>query len=124
MPSTLYNLFQNFLMGGVIVASISYLGTYFDPLIAAIWWSFPVSLLPTLYFMKLNKKSNKYIAKFTLSTSFALILLLLSCFSLSYFINRDTGLLRPILKSASIWLVASVIFYYTVKDLDLEKKFL
>ena len=111
-------------MGGVIVASISYLGTYFDPLIAAIWWSFPVSLLPTLYFMKLNKKSNKYIAKFTLSTSFALILLLLSCFSLSYFINRDTGLLRPILKSASIWLVASVIFYYTVKDLDLEKKFL
>jgi len=124
MPSTLYNLFQNFLMGGAIVASISYIGTYMDPLLGAIWWSFPVSLLPTLYFMKINKKSNKYIAKFTLSTSFALVLLLLSCFSLSYFINRDTGLLWPILKSAGIWLVASVIFYYTVKDLDLEKKFL
>ena len=75
MPSTIYNLVQNFLMGGAIVASISYIGTFMDPLLGAIWWSFPVSLLPTIYFMKKNKKSNDYIAKFTLSTTFALILL-------------------------------------------------
>ena len=124
MPSTLYNLFQNFLMGGAIVSSISYIGTFMDPLLGAIWWSFPISLLPTLYFMKKNKKSNKYIAQFALSTTFALILLLLSCFCLYYFINRETGLLMPILKSAGIWLIASTIFYYMVKDLDLEKKFL
>ena len=111
-------------MGGAIVASISYIGTYMDPLLGAIWWSFPISLLPTLYFMKKNNKSNKYIAKFTLSTTFALVLLLLSCFCLSYFINRDSGLLMPVLKSAMIWLVASIIFYFSVKDLDLEKKFL
>ena len=124
MPTVLYNLAINFLMGGAIVSSISYIGTYLDPLLGAIWWSFPISLLPTLYFMKKNNKSNKYIAKFALSTTFALVLLLLSCFCLSYFINRDSGLLMPILKSAVIWLVASIIFYFSVKDLDLEKKFL
>ena len=124
MPSTIYNLVQNFLMGGAIVASISYIGTFMDPLLGAIWWSFPVSLLPTIYFMKKNKKNNKYIAKFTLSTTFALILLLISCLCLSYFISRETGLLIPILKSASIWLISSIIFYFTIKYLHLEKKFL
>ena len=124
MPSTIYNLVQNFLMGGAIVASISYIGTFMDPLLGAIWWSFPVSLLPTIYFMKKNKKNNKYIAKFTLSTTFALILLLISCLCLSYFISRETGLLIPILKSAIIWLISSIIFYFTIKYLHLEKKFL
>ena len=63
MSSILYSLIQNFIIGGSIIASISYLGTFFDPLIGAIWWSFPISLLPTLFFMKKHGKDDKYIAK-------------------------------------------------------------
>ena len=124
MPSVLYNLFQNFLLGGAIVASISYVGTYMDPLLGAIWWSFPLSLLPTLYYMKQNGKNNKYIAQFTMSTTYALGLLLMSCALLSYFLTHEAGLLMPILKTAGIWTIASVFFYFFIKYFDLENKFL
>ena len=73
MPNILHSLIQNFIIGGSIIASISYLGTFFDPLIGAIWWSFPISLLPTLFFMQKHGKDNKYIAKFTISTTYALV---------------------------------------------------
>ena len=66
MTSLLYELFQNFILGGLITATISYIGTYMDPLLGAIWWSFPISLIPTIYFMKDTGKSNKFIAKFTI----------------------------------------------------------
>ena len=82
MNSLFYDLLQNFVLGGLISASISYIGTYLSPLLGAIWWSFPISLIPTSYFMKESGKSNKFIAKFTLSTTYALILLLITCFFL------------------------------------------
>jgi len=52
MTSLLYDLFKNFVLGGLITASISYIGTYMDPLMGAIWWSFPISLIPTIYFLR------------------------------------------------------------------------
>ena len=117
MNKVLYSLIQNFLIGGAIVASISYLGTFFDPLVGAIWWSFPISLLPTLFFMKKHGKDNNYIAKFTISTTYALVLLVLSTAVLSMFIknNKNNSLWMPVLKTSGIWLVASVIFFGAIK---------
>ena len=94
MNKVLFSLIQNFLLGGAIVASISYLGTFFDPLIGAIWWSFPISLLPTLFFMKKHGKDNKYIAKFTISTTYALVLLVLSTAVLAMFIKNNKNTIR------------------------------
>jgi len=76
MKQTMWvKLLINFLLGGTIVASVSYIATFMNPVLASIWWSFPLSIIPSMYFMKQNGKSNQYISKFLLSTTFALILL-------------------------------------------------
>ena len=126
MSSILYSLIQNFIIGGSIIASISYLGTFFDPLIGAIWWSFPISLLPTLFFMKKHGKDDKYIARFTISTTYALILLVLSTAALSMFIknNKSNSLWMPVLKTSGLWLIASIIFFGAIKYFKLEDKFM
>jgi hypothetical protein len=116
---------KNFALGGTIVSSISYLATYFDPLLAAIWWSFPLSLLPSLWYMKQNNKLNKDIAHFALSTTYALILLVISTLGLYYFFNTEKKhFWLPVVKASLIWFIAAIIFYYLVKYFNLETKFL
>ena len=126
MPNQLYDLIQNFVMGGIIVSSVSYVGTFLSPLLGAILWSFPLSILPALYYMNINNKSNKYLAKFTLSTTYALILLVFSTLLLSYYLanNKEDGIGMPVLKTTGFWFCASIIFYYIVKHFDLENKFM
>jgi len=124
MNSLFYDLLQNFILGGLITASISYIGTYLDPLLGAIWWSFPISLIPTIYFMKESGKSNKFIAKFTISTTYALILLFISCGFMAYYLNHANDILLPISKSIVVWSIASLIFYYSIKHFKLDDKFL
>lgn len=124
MTSLLYELFQNFILGGLITASISYIGTYMDPLLGAIWWSFPISLIPTIYFMKETGKSNKFMAKFTISTTYALILLFISCGFMSYFFTKHDGIVIPIIKATGVWFIASAIFYTVIKHFKLDSKFM
>ena len=120
------HLLLNFILGGIIVAATSWLGAFAGPLPAAIFWSFPYTLLPSIYFIKQTGKSNKYISQFILSSGYALILLLIALFSLSYFIKNDnsSNLLIPIFKTIGIWGFTSYIFYLLVKKFDLEDKFM
>lgn len=119
-------LFRNFVLGGTIIASVSYLATFTSPVIASIWWSYPISILPSIYFMKANKKPNIYIAKFLLSTTFALVLLLMCTFLLSHYIknNSASSLTMPIVKSSGWWLIGSVIFYLFVTKSGYSKYFI
>ena len=97
-----------------------------DPLLGAIVWSFPISLLPTLYFMKKNGKSNDFVARFTTSTTFTIGLLALSVALLSYFIknNKDSSIALPIIKMTGLWLLASFIFFIAIKHFKLADKFM
>ena len=124
MNTLLYELFQNFIMGGLITASISYIGTYMDPLLGAIWWSFPISLIPTIYFMKETGKSNKFIAQFTISTTYSLVLLFISCFFMGHYLNTSDDIAMPIIKAIGVWFIASVIFYTIIKRFKLDTKFI
>lgn len=83
-------LLQNFLLGGTVIAITSYLATFMNPVMGAIFWSYPISILPSIYYMKTNGKNNKYIAKFLFSTTFALILLMLTTFAISYYLKKRT----------------------------------
>jgi len=57
MKQTMWvKLLINFLLGGTIVASVSYIATFMNPVLASIWWSFPLSIIPSMYFM--NKMVN------------------------------------------------------------------
>lgn len=110
----------NFLLGGTIIATVSYLATFVSPLIAAIVWSYPFSILPTVYFMKRQSKSNNQISKFLFGTSFALIILLITTIALAYFLKHDTSDtgFSSIMKAMCVWAVGSSLFYIGVNYLD------
>jgi len=127
MQHSLSSIIKNFLLGGVIMSIISYSGTFFSPLIGAIVWSFPSTLLPALYYMREHGKENNYLSRFALSSSYAVVLTIAAAALLSYFIKnskKEEKLIVPILKMAVIWLITSGIFYGLVKYFDLENMFM
>lgn len=119
-------ILQNFLMGGAIVSSISYAATYLNPLLAALFWAYPVTLLPSIYFMKQKGKTNAYISKFLMSSTFSLVILFSTTFALSYFTKHDesNSLLKPVGKATLVWALTSLTFFVIIKVLHLEKHFM
>lgn len=118
------DIIENFIVGGVMTAGISYLGTYIDSLTAAILWTFPVSIIPTIYFMRQSGRTSSYIATFVYSTAYSLLLLFASCWIMAYYIKKDNDIVAPVIKASLLWLVASGIFYYLVKRYKLESRFM
>lgn len=109
-------LVKNFIMGGTIISSVSYLATFVSPLIAAIVWSYPFSILPTVYFMKTQGKSNARISKFLFSASYAFALLLVATLAMGLLMKNDTSDtgIASIMKATGIWFVGAVVMYVGV----------
>jgi len=110
-------IMRNFILGGFIIASVSYVATFFNPVAGSILWAFPFSIIPVLYFMKANNKDNTYIAKFLLSTTFSVGLLILCTFMISYYLNQSNecdGITPSILKATAWWIICSIIFYLSI----------
>ena len=124
MSTIAYDVLKNFIVGGMMTAGISYMGTYVDSLTGAILWSIPVSIIPTIYFMRESGKSSVYISRFVYTTTFALLLLVLSCGILAYYIKKDDDIVMPIVKATMVWVFASSLFFYVVKRYKLESKFI
>ncbi len=125
MEDWIFQLIQNFIIGGFVIASVSYLATFLDPVLAAIWWSFPISLLPSMYYMYTQGKDFKYIGRFTMTTTYALIVLFFTTFAIGYFYNREkNNFWMPILKGVGVWILLSSIYYIGIRTLGLEKKFM
>ena len=122
------NLLQNFIFGGSFIALVSYISTYLNPVAGAILWSYPFSLLPTLYFMKNAGKNSTYIAKFALVGTFAIALEAIATFALAEFIkkNKDSPhfLSLAVLKSIVIWTLLGFIYYKGVYYFNIQKKFM
>ena len=59
----------NFLLGGFAVAGTnsSWKLLASNPLAGAIFWSYPITIIPSVFFMRQSGKDNKYIAKFLFS---------------------------------------------------------
>jgi len=117
------NLIQNFFIGGFITASISYTATFLSPVLAAIWWAFPVSLLPSMYYMHQQGKSFKDISKYTITTTYALIILFITTFALGHFFRDSKTFWPPVGKSVIVWVVLSGIYFMIIKKFKLEKYF-
>lgn len=121
------DILQNFFLGGLIVTITSYLGNQINPLWAAVFWSFPLSLLPTLYTMRASNKSNDYISKFLFGTTFTLILLFIATFALSKFFKRASkseSIASIIFKGAAVWGIFSALFLIFVKIAGYEEYFM
>lgn len=113
-----HQLFRNFVMGGTIVATVSYMATFMNPVLAAIWWSYPFTIIPSLYFMKQNKVSNANISKFLISSTFALSILVACMF----FMSRQTKLNKPLLEvvgtTTLFWMLCGALFYFFHKIVE------
>ena len=117
----------NFLLGGLAVAGTSVIGSYMNPLAGAIFWSYPITIIPSVFFMRDNKKSNEYISKFLFSTTFALSLLALTTIALSYFIKHTengTSLWIPIGKTTLVYMAGASLFYLIIRVAGLEQYFM
>ena len=117
-------LFKNFVLGGLTIASVSYMATFLNPMIASIWWSYPISIIPVLYFMKQNGVNNSHMSRFMLGITVVSALTVISCYLLSYFIkNSKDGISMPIIKASVWWILSSAIFYFLVKFFGKESYF-
>ena len=109
-------LFRNFILGCLTIASVSYMATFLNPIIASIWWSYPISIIPIIYFMKQNGINNSHISRFMLGITVVSILTLISCYLLSHFLKKSKeGLLKPIIKASLFWILSRALFYFLVK---------
>jgi len=127
MTSQYLGILFNFLLGGTSVACTSVLGNYMSPLAGAIFWAYPITIIPSLFFMKQNGKDNEYLSKFLISTTFGLLLLGITTIAMSYFIKNqpnDTSLWIPISKSSGIYLGGALLFYGIVKFAGLSHYFM
>ena len=118
-------LFKNFILGGLTIASVSYMATFLNPIVASIWWSYPISIIPVLYFMKQNGVDKLHISRFMLGITVVSILTIVSCYLLSYFIqNSKEKLSVSIIKASLWWIFSSALFYYIVKYFGYESYFI
>ena len=120
----LISLIENFALGGMVTVITSYIGTYFSPLAAAIFWAYPFTLLPTIFYMRKNGKDNKFISKFLLKTTFALIILFLVTLVLSkLFLHLGDNIILVLMCSLGIWFILGLLYYYLINVLGLKKYF-
>jgi hypothetical protein len=111
-------LFINFLIGGIGVVGASILGNFLSPLAGAIFWAYPNNLLPSLFFMRQNKKDDLYLAKFLESITFGSLLLGTTTFAMSHFIRNSpegSSLWLSIGKATLVYLVCVLILYLVIR---------
>lgn len=119
-------LFKTFILSGTLIMLLSYIATFYSPLIASIFYSYPISVIPTIYYMKQNNKSNNDISKFLFSSTLSFILLLLSTFTIGYFFKVDPEnkyVYGIIIKSTILWCFYSLFFYLFVTNSKYKKYF-
>lgn len=108
-------LLQNFLLGGFVVSITSYTVTFVDPIMGSIICSYPISILPIIYYMKTNGKTNKNISNFLFNTTFALLILMITTWVIGYFLkhtHEQESIWPSIIKSNIVWLLFGVMYYY------------
>tara|TARA_Y200000002_G_scaffold382128_1_gene398174 strand:+ start:1845 stop:2132 length:288 start_codon:yes stop_codon:yes gene_type:complete len=90
-----------------------------SPVLGAIWWSFPFTILPSIYFMRKHGRSNQDVSIFLKNSTFAFILLLIAVYSMSYYFKNlsafDNNWWIAVGKGTTIWLIAAIIFYVIYK---------
>ena len=115
----LKSILVNFITGGTVVASVSVLATYMSPVLGAIWWSFPFTILPSIYFMRKHGRSNQDVSMFLKNSTFAFMLLLIAVYSMSYYFKNlsafDNNWWIAVGKGTTIWLIGAIIFYVIYK---------
>ncbi len=110
----IYGIINTFFGAGISSAVTGTLATYFDPLIAAVVWSFPLTMLFPVLEMNKSGVSNKRISTYLTTQTYTMVLLLVWLYATSHFIGQvkqGDSLTPALIKGSAAWLVAGVIYF-------------
>jgi O-antigen/teichoic acid export membrane protein len=118
MP-TISGYLNTFFGAGVTSILIYYLVEKFNPIIAAIIWTLPFTMIFPIYSMHKDSKSNKFLGKYLKTQTYSMFLLVVWLFATGYFLEtaiKNDGVLIPMLKGTGVWLIISILYYILVKN--------
>jgi hypothetical protein len=101
-------IIKQFIIGGVFVSGISYVGNYANPVLAGLLAGLPIGL-PSTYFILNSTKAKQYVSNLALTT---ILLTFVTC--LFYYLYVHAGYMSKnmgIAFSMSIWLIGVVLIW-------------
>ena len=108
-------LSRSFVLGGFIVASVKYITKYMSAKYAAIVWSFPISIIPSIIFMYLDGKKDKDIIDQTRDYAIYFPTLLLFLFVMAQCLNKlgkyKAGIYYSLAITLLVWGLSCVILF-------------
>ena len=111
----IYGILNTFFGAGLSSAVTGTLATYFDPLIAAVIWSYPLTMLFPVIEMNRNKVPNKKISAYLKAQTYTMVLLLVWLYATGHFIGQikqGDSLTPALIKGSAVWLVCGVIYFF------------
>ena len=115
--SEIYGIINTFFGAGLSSALTGTLATHFNPLIAAIVWSYPLTMLFPVLEMNGNGVSNKRVSEYLKAQTYTMVLLLVWLYATGHFIGQvkqGDSLTPALIKGSAVWLVSGVIFFFVV----------
>lgn len=112
-------LLNTFFGAGLSSALVYYLVIEASPLIAAIIWTLPFTMIFPIYNMHKDNKSNAFIGKYLKTQTYTMILLLVFLYGSAHFIEnaaKTDGIILPLLKGIGVWVIVSIMYYIVVKN--------
>ena len=103
-----------FIIGGLVVSSVSYLSNFVSNYYASILWAFPFTVLPTIYYLHHEGKSNLYISDFLIKTSISILILVGVLATMAYAVRYYT-INSTILYSFIAYILLSLVFIRFIK---------
>ena len=110
-----YGILNTFFGAGLSSAVTGTLATYFDPLIAAVVWSYPLTMLFPVLEMNKNGVPNKKISAYLKAQTYTMVLLLVWLYATGHFIGQakeGSSLTPALIKGSAVWLVSGVIYFF------------
>ena len=113
--TTNLNILITFVFGGIVVTLISYISDKVSNLLAALLWAFPFTIIPTLYYLYLQKKDKKHIKDYLLKTIYSIFLLIFIIFIIYYIYLYTSNMFISLLFSIIIYIIISISLYIHFK---------
>lgn len=105
-----------FLLGGTLVATITYLANNVSPKSAAILVAFPIGLIP-MFFLKSQNKERRM----SFDTTITNVLVVLTYIALDFFLKQGGTLERyGVVFAMLVWIVLAIIVYYFATDVGIR----
>jgi hypothetical protein len=114
MNKSFFNQLFTFIFGGAIVLTVSIVSEMVSNTYAALLWAFPFTIIPTIYYLYIENKSNKHILDFIKKTNISIIILFFVIFALYLFYFYSKNLLTSIFFSIILYIIICGLFIYIV----------